>query len=80
MTKVYNTWLYVANIEGGSLDQHQAVSGHVTWFNFWDYDMTLIQLNALTSSAEGNVANMNTLKVAGSMSQYIIDFPPKGMN
>ena len=42
--------------------------------------MTLIQLNALTSSAEGNVANMNTLKVAGSMSQYIIDFPPKGMN
>ena len=80
MTKDYNTWLYVANIEGGSLDQDQAVPGDVTWFNFWDYDMTLNQLNALTSFAEGNVANMNTLKAAGSMSIYMTDFPPKGVN
>ena len=79
MTKVCNTWLYVANIEGGSLEQDQAAPGDVTWFNFWDYDMTLIQLNALTSSSEGNVASMNTLKIAGSVSQYMIDFPPKGV-
>ena len=80
MTKDYNTWLYLADILGGSLDQDQAVPGDVSWFNFWDYDMTLTQLNALTSSSEGNVASMNTLKIAGSVSQYMIDFPPKGMN
>ena len=42
--------------------------------------MTLIQLNALTFSSEGNVASMNTLMIAGSVSQYMIDFPPKGLN
>ena len=42
--------------------------------------MTLIQLNALTVSAEGNVANMNTLMIAGKVHHYMIEFPPKGMN
>ena len=52
--------------------------GDVTWFNFWDIEMSLSELNALTSSAEGNVANMNTLQIAGNVPEYEIMYPPNG--
>ena len=55
-----------------------ATPGDVTWFNFWDYEMTLSQLNDLEFSAEGNVASMRTLKTAGNIHQYMINYPPNG--
>ena len=55
-----------------------ATPGDVTWFNFWDYEMTLSQLNDLEFSAEGNVASMKTLKTAGNIYQYMINYPPNG--
>ena len=70
--------VHLRYILGGDLELENATPGDVTWFNFWDFEMSLPQLNDLEFSAEGNVASMRTLKTAGNIHQYMINYPPNG--
>ena len=71
-------WVHLRYILGGGLTLEEATPGVVTWFNFWDHEMTLPQLNDLEFSAEGNVASMRSLKTAGNIHQYMSNYPPNG--
>ena len=67
---------FVLYITGGGLDVDEAISGDIAWFNIWDYRMSRSQLDDLTALSVGNVASMKTLKAAGNVHEYMIDFPP----
>ena len=48
------------------MDVNQLCNAYVSWFNLWDYEMSVDTLNALTCESEGNLLTMNDMLYYGA--------------